>query len=77
MLTCNYLGNRAWSLALEWDGKKSFNDAEEHSWKDQGLARTAQGLTFLQVYDAGHMVPADQPKVALDMIGNFMNGGAF
>jgi cathepsin A (carboxypeptidase C) len=74
---CNYLGNKAWTLKLEWDGKESFNGAEEHSWKDQGLARTAEGLTFLQVYDAGHMVPADQPKIALDMIGNFMNGGAF
>jgi cathepsin A (carboxypeptidase C) len=74
---CNYLGNRAWTLGLEWDSKDSFNAAEEHSWNDLGLARTANGLTFLQVYDAGHMVPADQPKIALDMITNFIQGGAF
>lgn len=74
---CNYLGVRAWTLGLEWNGKYSFNGAPEHSWKDQGLARSAEGLTFLQVYDAGHMAPHDQPKIALDMITNFVQGGAF
>jgi cathepsin A (carboxypeptidase C) len=74
---CNYLGNKAWTLGLEWNGKEAFNANMEHSWKDFGLARTAEGLTFLQVYDAGHMVPADQPAVALEMLGNFVNGGAF
>jgi cathepsin A (carboxypeptidase C) len=74
---CNYIGNRAWTLALEWDGSKEFVAAEEHEWKGQGLARTANGLTFLQIYDAGHMVPSDKPEVALDMITNFLNGGTF
>jgi len=34
-------------------------------------------LNVETVFDAGHMVPADQPDVALEMITNFMNGGAF
>lgn len=59
---CNYLGNRAWVLGLEWSGKDDFNSAEEHDWKGKGLARTAKGLTWLQVFDAGHMVPSDQPQ---------------
>jgi len=51
---CNYLGNRAWTLALDWDHAEEFNAAEEHEWQDgagdaAGLARTANGLTFLQV----------------------------
>ena len=95
------LGNKAWTLKLDWKGKDEFNAAEEHEWQGAGLARTAEGLTFLQVYDAGHMVsmkdngkmkcnswhshlhlcsvqvPADQPKVALDMIKNFVDGGSF
>lgn len=74
---CNYIGNRAWTLALEWDGSSEFIAAEEHEWKGQGLARSANGLTFLQVYDAGHMVPSDKPEVALDMVTNFLNGGKF
>jgi len=74
---CNYLGNRAWTLGLDWKSSKDFQVAEEHDWKGQGLARSAGGLTFLQVYDAGHMVPSDQPAVALDMITNFLKGGDF
>lgn len=81
---CNYLGNRAWTLGLDWDHKLEFNDAEDKEWGDIGedgkgnaLARTSNGFTFLQVYDAGHMVPSDQPDVALKMISNFINGGDF
>jgi cathepsin A (carboxypeptidase C) len=74
---CNYIGNRAWTLALAWDGSTEFVAAKEHEWEGKGLARSANGLTFLQVYDAGHMVPSDKPEVALDMITNFLNGGSF
>jgi len=31
----------------------------------------------LQVYDAGHMVPTDQPEHALTMITQFLNGEEF
>eukprot|EP00588_Corethron_pennatum_P014123 CAMPEP_0194265376 /NCGR_PEP_ID=MMETSP0169-20130528/640_1 /TAXON_ID=218684 /ORGANISM="Corethron pennatum, Strain L29A3" /LENGTH=536 /DNA_ID=CAMNT_0039005827 /DNA_START=74 /DNA_END=1684 /DNA_ORIENTATION=- len=76
---CNYLGNRAWTKSLEWKGRDDFNAAEEHDWQGIGRARTDSTgtFTFLQVYDAGHMVPKDQPKNALDMISNFVNGGKF
>mmetsp|Transcript_6967 Transcript_6967/g.9998 ORF Transcript_6967/g.9998 Transcript_6967/m.9998 type:complete len:613 (+) Transcript_6967:34-1872(+) len=74
---CNYLGNKAWTLNLEWKHKSDFNGAEEHEWDGSGLARSANGLTFLQVYDAGHMVPSDQPKVALSMIHKFISGESF
>eukprot|EP00542_Grammatophora_oceanica_P009745 CAMPEP_0194036104 /NCGR_PEP_ID=MMETSP0009_2-20130614/8485_1 /TAXON_ID=210454 /ORGANISM="Grammatophora oceanica, Strain CCMP 410" /LENGTH=537 /DNA_ID=CAMNT_0038677719 /DNA_START=49 /DNA_END=1662 /DNA_ORIENTATION=+ len=75
---CNYLGNKAWSYQLKWSGGDEFRAAPEHDWKDgSGLARTANGLTFLQVYDAGHMVPSDKPEVALDMIRTFVSGGEF
>jgi len=74
---CNYLGNQAWTLGLDWAHKDDFNAAEPHDWKGAGLARTSNGLTFLQVFDAGHMVPSDQPENALDMLKNFLSGGAF
>lgn len=67
----------AWTLALKWSGQNEFSAADEHDWKGHGLARSAKGLTFLQVYDAGHMVPTDQPEVALDMISHFLSGGTF
>ncbi len=42
-----------------------------------GLSRTYGGLTFLRVYDAGHMVPADQPKAALALLNQLTSGAPF
>lgn len=74
---CNYMGNKAWTYNLEWKGKDEFQAATEHDWNGVGMARTAEGLTFLQIYDAGHMVPTDQPEVALDMLKTFVSGEPF
>jgi len=47
------------------------------------MARTAAAakgegsLTFLQVYEAGHMVPLDQPAAALSMLNTFLENKAF
>lgn len=72
---CNYMGNKAWTEALEWAHKKEFNEAEEHDWdSNKGLMKSAGGLTFIQVYEAGHMVPSDQPEAALDLIKQFTAG---
>ena len=69
---CNYIGTRAFALNLEWNHKDDFNSAEDHEWDSAGLVRSSNGLTFLQVYNAGHMVPTDQPEVALNMILHFL-----
>ena len=39
-----------------------------------GSIRSSHNLTFLQVFNAGHMVPRDQPKAALDMLNAFIKG---
>ena len=37
---CNYLGNRAWTLNLEWSHKDEFNTVEEKDWNNgAGLVR--------------------------------------
>ena len=75
---CNYLGNKAWVTELDWKNGAEFKAAEDHDWNNgAGLAKTAGKLSFLQVYDAGHMVPSDQPEHALTMITQFLNGEAF
>jgi len=75
---CNYLGNEAWTKDLEWTHKADFNEAGSHDWKSgAGVARTSNGLTFLQVVDGGHMVPSDQPEVALEMLQTFLAGKDF
>jgi len=50
---CNYMGNKAWTLALQWSGQTGFNAAEDHEWNvagaAAGIARSYQNFNFLQV----------------------------
>ena len=74
---CNWLGNRAWTLALQWKGGDAFRAATDEEWTAggdgrAGVVRSAKGLTFLQIHEAGHMVPMDQPKRSLRMVLEFL-----
>jgi cathepsin A (carboxypeptidase C) len=72
---CNWLGNKKWTLALDWEHKADFSAAEDADWqvdeKSAGRLRTSNGFSFLQVFQAGHMVPMDQPAAALQMLNEF------
>jgi cathepsin A (carboxypeptidase C) len=90
---CNWIGNKAWTTQLQWTGKQDFNNAGDHAWhytdsitnesKHGGMARTGHAkvgdgsLTFLQVFEAGHMVPMDQPPAALSLLNSFLFNKAF
>ena len=80
---CNWLGNKAWTLAMPWSGHDAFNAAEDLPYRldsnslEVGKLRTAKGFSFLQLYSAGHMVPLDQPEAALDMFNGFVLGSKF
>jgi pimeloyl-ACP methyl ester carboxylesterase len=78
---CNVEGNRRWVDAMAWDGAAAFAAAPLTAWRVDGRAageaRAARGLTFLEVNDAGHMVPMDQPAAALDMLSRFITGAPF
>jgi len=75
---CNWLGNKHWALNLEWPHKANFNSAEDKPYmladgKTQfGRVRQASGFSFVQVYQAGHMVPMNQPEAALTMLNDFL-----
>ncbi|KAH3664284.1 hypothetical protein OGAPHI_004636 [Ogataea philodendri] len=77
---CNWLGNLAWTEALEWTNTTSFQNAEFKNWYtlEDGLAagevKSNGQFTFARVYDAGHMVPYDQPISALDMVNRWISG---
>ncbi|CAI9104979.1 OLC1v1003785C1 [Oldenlandia corymbosa var. corymbosa] len=77
-LICNWLGNWNWVHAMEWSGQKDFVGAPESPFvvdgKEAGLQKNYGPLTFLKVHDAGHMVPMDQPKAALEMLQKWMQG---
>lgn len=78
---CNWLGNKAWTMRMPWPGHDAYNKAADLDWtvsgEKAGVARTAEGLTFLRVFDAGHMVPLDQPERALSMLNTFLAGESF
>jgi cathepsin A (carboxypeptidase C) len=59
---CNWIGNKAWTEALEWSGQEEFNEAKDIVWKSKITGKEAGELkmygnfAFLRVYEAGHMV---------------------
>jgi len=73
---CNWLGNSAWTEALEWPGKKDFNKAEMKEAKVDGKVtgsyKSYGNLTYLSVFDAGHMVPMNQPEASLDFLNRWL-----
>ncbi len=75
---CNWLGNRAWVNGLAWEHGREFNSTKPVGWspagKEVGTVQSSHNLTFLRVYEAGHMVPRDQPEVALTMLDAFTSG---
>jgi hypothetical protein len=63
---------------MQWERSAEWVDAKEQEWNVEGASAgsvTEVGpLSFVTVYDAGHMVPMDQGKHALDMISRFTRG---
>lgn len=80
---CNWLGNKAWTEALEWPGKKAFNKAELDDLtipggkKEYGKVKSSGNFTFMRIYQAGHMVPMDQPENSLDFLNRWIAGEWF
>uniref|UniRef100_A0A453MUF5 Carboxypeptidase n=1 Tax=Aegilops tauschii subsp. strangulata TaxID=200361 RepID=A0A453MUF5_AEGTS len=77
-LICNWLGNSRWVHSMEWSGQKDFAKTAESSFlvddAQAGVLKSHGALSFLKVHNAGHMVPMDQPKAALEMLRRFTQG---
>ena len=75
---CNWMGNKAWAMQLEWTGGEGFRAAEDVEWKSKitkqkaGVYRSFEGLSFLRVYNAGHMTPYDQPEHSYEFINHWI-----
>ncbi|KAF7714553.1 Carboxypeptidase [Penicillium ucsense] len=83
---CNWLGNKAWSEALEWPGQKEFAKKElkdltieqnEHTGKKIGQVKSHGNFTFMRLYGGGHMVPMDQPEASLEFFNRWLGGEWF
>lgn len=70
--------------SLKWKGAEKYANAPRIIWKvdpddDEvaGYIKQADKFTFAVVRNAGHAVPADQPRAALDLITRFIEGKRF
>ncbi|XP_060528708.1 venom serine carboxypeptidase-like isoform X2 [Cylas formicarius] len=74
-LTVNFLQN------LKFSGADQYKTAKRLKWfvagEIAGYVKQAGNLTEILVRDAGHMVPADQPQWAFDMISRFTRNKPF
>lgn len=72
---CNWKGGEAWTNSLNWSEAEQFRSKDYSKWtvndKEAGEYKNVNNLTFLRVYDAGHMVPMDQPEISLKMLTEF------
>lgn len=77
---CNWLGNLAWTNALEWPGHKKYASAPYEDLTllaDEskiGSIKSAANFTFIRLHAGGHMVPYDQPVASLDMLNRWIDG---
>ncbi|KZV76370.1 hypothetical protein PENSPDRAFT_646398 [Peniophora sp. CONT] len=86
-LMCNSIGNERWVEDLEHKFHKEFVAAKSKLWMSDATGRIAGevrvagkgagSVTFVQVYEAGHMVPFDQPEHALDLFERWTSNETF
>lgn len=57
---CNWVGNKQWVDVLPWAGAARWAAAADEAWvvrgKQAGTVRAVGPLSFVRVFDAGHMV---------------------
>ncbi|KAF8698669.1 hypothetical protein HU200_034918 [Digitaria exilis] len=79
---CSTNGAEAWVQKLKWDGLKSFLSLPRQSLYcgqskgTKAFVRSYKNLHFYWILGAGHFVPADQPCIALSMIGSITQSPA-
>ena len=68
-----------WTDALDWKYQEDFAAATLQPWYVDGVhagqKKSYGGLTFLRVYDAGHMVPMNQPENSLAFLNSWILKG--
>ncbi|EFX00513.1 carboxypeptidase y precursor [Grosmannia clavigera kw1407] len=72
-------GQKAFGKASTEALKLSTSSANDESAAEgkkvgYGTVKAASNFTFLRIYDAGHMVPYDQPEASLDFFNRWLGG---
>ncbi|KAK9823746.1 hypothetical protein WJX72_005120 [[Myrmecia] bisecta] len=83
-LICCTLGVDAWLTQLKWSGSAAFNAAKRrplyahrHSKATGAFFKAHANLAMYYIMGAGHMIPSDQPKMALQMLTHILEAPAF
>jgi hypothetical protein len=88
-MTTNMVGSELLLNDMKWKGQDKWMDAPRGLWllpdelrkphdqKQAGWAKELNGLTFLVVYNSGHMVPYNQPAPAGDLLERLLLGKSF
>ena len=76
-IICNTVGTLNYIKNLEWNGINGFVNSKETILKDGdgrviGNYKNYKQFTFAVIYDAGHMVPQDQPGPARVLLEHFI-----
>ncbi|EPS38585.1 hypothetical protein H072_7670 [Dactylellina haptotyla CBS 200.50] len=73
---CNWLGIKDWTEAVPWSGKAKYNKVRLTPWvvngKTVGQKKSANGLTFIRMYNSGHGTNVDQPALTLELTNSFL-----
>jgi carboxypeptidase C (cathepsin A) len=72
----NTAGVLTYLNTLEWNYAKQWKDTTKKQWMEYGgenlgWSKTYRNLAFVQVRNAGHLLPSDQPRSAWAMLDNF------
>jgi carboxypeptidase D len=72
-IICNYIGAESMIKKLNWGGQIGFSpDLMADDWvydnKTVGYIKSERNLTFVNVFDASHMVPYDKPEISRALI---------
>ncbi|PRD21474.1 UNVERIFIED_CONTAM: serine carboxypeptidase CPVL [Trichonephila clavipes] len=69
--------------SIKWKNATAYKDAERYVWKIEGtneiagFVHTVGDFHEVLVRNAGHLVPHDQPRAALDLITRFIKQNAY
>ncbi|KAJ8622825.1 hypothetical protein MRB53_031354 [Persea americana] len=81
---CATKGAEAWVQKLKWDGLKNFTNLDRTPLycnsgpqDTKAFTKSYKNLNFYWILGAGHFVPAEQPCIALQMIGEITHSPAF
>jgi hypothetical protein len=80
-MTTNMVGSELVLNAMDWKGKREWLNAPRGLWNvddyPAGWAKEWKGLSFVVVYNSGHMVPYNQPVPAYDLLKRFLRKDSF